>query len=199
VAQPERTGEKRLAAWVVPQDGEGGEELARTLRAFLRETLPAYLIPSSIALLDRLPLTPNGKVDRRDLARRAPEARPAAAAGPPRTEREQTLAAIWADLLGLERVGLEESFFDLGGHSLLLARLQGVLYERLGREVPLLALFEHPTVGALAAYLERAEGSAPARIELDQTAPAGSRDREQRRREALERQRSRLAGRREVS
>ncbi|HKH48910.1 MAG TPA: amino acid adenylation domain-containing protein [Thermoanaerobaculia bacterium] len=179
--------ERALAAWVVPSGTVSSEEL----RAFLRETLPAYLVPDSIGLLDRLPLTPNGKVDRRALARRAPEVRPAAAGAPPRTELERTLAAAWAELLGLERVGLDESFFDLGGHSLLLARLQGVLYERLGREVPLLALFEHPTVGALARYLETSQETS-ASVEV----AAGNRDREQRRREALERQRRRLAGRR---
>jgi len=179
--------ERALAAWVVASGAVSPDEL----RAFLRETLPAYLVPASVALLDRLPLTPNGKVDRRALARRAPEVRPDAASAPPRTELERTLAAAWAELLGLERVGLDESFFDLGGHSLLLARLQGVLHERLGREVPLLALFEHPTVGALARYLETSNGNA-----VVESATADNRDREQRRREALERQRSRLAGRR---
>ena len=151
-------------------------------------------MPASIALLDRLPLTPNGKVDRRALALRVPEPSPggagAAAAAPPRTELERTLAAIWAELLGLERVGLDDSFFDLGGHSLLLARLQATLGERLGRQVPLLALFEHPTVGTLAAWLEEAPTGGAAEP------GAGNRDREQRRREALERQRNRLAGRR---
>jgi amino acid adenylation domain-containing protein len=179
--------ERSLAAWVV------GEASPEELRSFLRETLPPYLVPASIAFLDRLPLTPNGKVDRRALAQRAPEPRPAAAGAPPRTELEGTLAAIWAELLGLERVGRDDSFFDLGGHSLLLSRLQGVLGERLGREVPLLALFEHPTVAALAAYLGNTLASKTAET------GAGSRDREQRRREALERQRSRVAGRRAAS
>jgi amino acid adenylation domain-containing protein len=180
--------ERSLAAYAVAS----GETSAEELRSFLRETLPVHLIPGSIVLLDELPLTPNRKVDRQALARRAPEARQTAAA-PPRTELERTLAAIWADLLQLERVGLDESFFDLGGHSLLLARLQGVLHERLGREVPLIALFEHPTVGALAAWLE---GNAM----TEESGTSGeSRDRERRRREALERQRGRLAGRRAES
>jgi amino acid adenylation domain-containing protein len=191
--------ERALAAWVVYSGAVSGAVSPDELRAFLRETLPVYLVPASVALLDRLPLTPNGKVDRRALARRAPEVRPAAASAPPRTELERTLAAAWAELLGLERVGLDESFFDLGGHSLLLARLQRVLHERLDREVPLLALFEHPTVGALARYLETSQdGSAVAEM-AGESATADNRDREQRRREALERQRSRLAGRRAAS
>ncbi len=179
--------ERSLAAWVIVS----GEISGDALRAFLRETLPAYLVPASVVVVDRLPLTPNGKVDRRALAQRSPEARPAAAA-PPRTELERTLAALWGEILGCERVGLDESFFDLGGHSLLLARLQAELLERLGREVPLLALFEHPTVGTLAAWLE---GSAPS----DSAAAGESRDREQRRRDSLEQQRRRMAGRRAVS
>jgi len=183
--------ERSLAAWVALT--EAGQATAEELRTFLREALPAWMVPGSIVLLDRLPLTPNGKADRRELARRAPEPRPVAAVAPPRTELERTLAAVWAELLGLERVGLDESFFDLGGHSLLLARLQGVLTGRLGREVPLLALFEHPTVGSLAAYLER-DGAPPAA-----EPPPDHRDREQRRRESLERQRGRLAGRRSTS
>jgi len=182
--------ERSLAAWAVTS----AEVSADELRDFLRETLPPYLVPASIAFLDRLPLTPNGKVDRRALAQRSPEPRPAASGTPPRTELEGAIAAIWAELLGLDRVGRDDSFFDLGGHSLLLARLQGVLRERLDREVPLLALFEHPTVAALAAYLGKTGEAAEA--------GAGSPDREhreQRRREALERQRNRMAGRRAAS
>ncbi len=190
VVVPRGAGAQRsLAAWVVP----AAEPVApEELRDHLRAALPAWMVPASLVVVDRLPLTPNGKVDRRALAERAPALRPASgvAPAPPRTELERTLAAAWAELLGLERVGLDESFFDLGGHSLLLARLQAVLTERLGREVPLLALFEHPTVAALAAYLERA--AAPA----VQEAPADTREREERRREALDRQRRRLAGRR---
>jgi Phosphopantetheine attachment site len=146
------------------------------------------MVPASIGLLDRLPLTSSGKVDRRALAQRPPEFREEPA--PPRSGLEETLAEVWAGLLGLERVGREESFFDLGGHSLLLARLQTELHHRLSREVPLLTLFEHPTVGALAAWLD---GSTPA---TDPGAGEESRDRERRRRETLERQRGRLAGRR---
>jgi amino acid adenylation domain-containing protein len=190
VVVPRGEGAERcLAAWAVAADEVSGDDL----RAFLRGTLPSYLVPASVALLDRLPLTPNGKVDRRALAQRAPEARPAAAGAPPRTELEGTLAVIWAEILGLERVGRDDTFFDLGGHSLLLARLQAMLLERLGREVPLLALFEHPTVATLAASLEKAPTDGAAEP------GAGSHDREhreQRRREALERQRNRLAGRR---
>jgi Condensation domain/Phosphopantetheine attachment site/AMP-binding enzyme C-terminal domain len=163
-------------------------EEPEVFRGYLREKLPAHMVPASIEILDRLPLNPHGKVDRRVLA-----ARPVTRAEiplAPRSELEATLASLWAEVLGLPRVGVEESFFDLGGHSLLLARLQTRLAERLAREVPLLALFEHPTVGALAAWLE-AQGTPT------KTAAVGGegRDRARRQREALVAQRQRLAQR----
>jgi amino acid adenylation domain-containing protein len=183
VARGEGAG-RALAAYVVPGETVSPDEL----RSFLRATLPGHMVPASIGLLERLPLTPNGKVDRRALAQRPPEDRVEPA--PPRSGLEQTLAGIWGGLLGLERVGRDESFFDLGGHSLLLARLQTELREKLGREVPLLALFEHPTVGALAAWLDGSMHPA------EPGSGEASRDREKRRREALERQRGRQAARR---
>src|SRR4028119_1952081 len=134
--------ERVLAGYVVPGEAVSPDEL----RPFLRAILPGHMVPASISLLDRLPLTSNGKVDRRALALRPPESRPEPA--PPRSGLEETLAEIWGGLLGLERVGRDESFFDLGGHSLLLARLQTELRERLGREVPLLTLFQQPPGGA---------------------------------------------------
>ncbi len=177
--------EGSLVAFVVTPEAPEG------LRGWLREMLPAHMVPASVEILDRLPLNPHGKVDRRALAGR-PLAR-AEASVAPRSELEATLASLWAEVLGLPRVGVEESFFDLGGHSLLLARLQTRLAERLAREVPLLVLFEHTTVGALAAWLE-AQGS-PATT----AAPAGEgRDRARRQRESLAAQRQRLARRGET-
>jgi amino acid adenylation domain-containing protein len=189
VARGEGTG-RALAAYVVPGEPVSPDEL----RSFLRARLPGHMVPASIGMLglfDRLPLTPNGKVDRRALGQRPPGNREEPA--PPRSGLEQTLAGIWAGLLGLERVGRDESFFDLGGHSLLLARLQAELREKLNREVPLLALFEHPTVGALAAWLDGSTHSPEPDAGPDMEAHRG---REKRRREALEQQRGRQAGRR---
>jgi amino acid adenylation domain-containing protein len=181
--------EKSLKAWVVPAVEGGHGMTAAELRAFLRETLPAPMVPAAVFLVECLPLTPNGKVDRQALARLAPEAGAPGRSGdaPPRNELERAVTEVWCEVLGAEEVARNESFFDLGGHSLLLARVQARLAERLGREVPLLKLFEHPTIEALAVWLE---GSDPV------TAPeAASRERAERQRQGFELQRRRLAGR----
>ncbi|HEX3525655.1 MAG TPA: amino acid adenylation domain-containing protein [Thermoanaerobaculia bacterium] len=149
-----------LVAWVSPAGAvEPGE-----LRAFLRESLPAPVVPPAVFALDRLPLTANGKVDLDALARLEPASGGVSGGvvrseeAPPRNELEQAVAAAWCEVLGLPSVSRTESFFDLGGHSLLLARVQSRLAETLRREVPLLKLFEHPTVESLAAWLDGTDG-----------------------------------------
>jgi amino acid adenylation domain-containing protein/non-ribosomal peptide synthase protein (TIGR01720 family) len=160
-------GGARLVAYVV------GEVDAEALRVHLRRTLPDYMVPGQVVGLDALPLTPNGKLDRRALP-----APPAAAEGErrlaPGTDLEARLAALWAGLLGVDEVGVEDNFFDLGGHSLLLLRLQARLAGELGRDVPLVELFQYPTVRALAARLQGggeapsvAEGEARAEVRQD--------------------------------
>ena len=129
--------------------GPGGE----VLRAFLRHSLPEHMVPSSFVFLDAMPLTPSGKADRRALSRIAPERR-AEGFVAPRTPTEETLAAIWSDLLGVERVGVEDGFFDLGGHSLLGTRLVSRVRETFGVELPLRALFEAPTLAGQARIVE---------------------------------------------
>jgi acyl carrier protein len=192
VVAPGGAAGRRLVACLVPGDGQDLAE--ESVRAHLRRLLPEPMIPSTFVSLPALPLTPGGKLDRRALERLASDAGSrqtgeAHRQTPPRTETERLLAGLWAEVLGRERVSIDESFFDLGGHSLLLARVQTKLAETLGREVPLLKLIEHPTVGALAAWLE-AEGEAPP------AAAAGeSRDRAARQRQALELQRQRTARR----
>jgi len=124
-----------------------------TLREHLRGRLPAWMVPAAVVRLDALPLTPTGKLDRRALPA------PSVATGrrlTPETELEARIAAVWRDLLGVDEVGVEDNFFDLGGHSLLLIRLQARLAAELGRQVPVVELFQYPTVRSLAARLQGA-------------------------------------------
>jgi len=142
-------------------DGQEAPAVA-ALRAFLGQTLPDYMIPNRYVLLDNLPLTPNGKVDRAALPAldgRRPEVGSEYVA--PQNRMERTIAEIWARALRVDRVGVDDNFFDLGGHSLLLVEVHQQIKERLGRDVPIVDLFAHPTVGALARQLragDREEG-----------------------------------------
>ncbi|MES1244270.1 MAG: amino acid adenylation domain-containing protein [Acidobacteriota bacterium] len=142
----------RLVAWVVP-DRPGLDP-----RPFLQERLPSYMVPSAIVELESLPLTAHGKLDRRALP--DPERGGTARFEAPRTETERRLAEIWAELLKLARVGVQDDFFELGGDSLLSMRLVAAVKQRLGRSLPLAALFETRTVERLALRLEEA-GSRP--------------------------------------
>ncbi|HEX6900060.1 MAG TPA: condensation domain-containing protein, partial [Thermoanaerobaculia bacterium] len=145
-------GDRRLAAYVV---GDASE-----LRGYLKEKLPEYMVPSTFVTLDALPLTPNGKIDRRALARIEPD-RAAEAEGfvAPRTPTEERLAAIWGEILGLEKVGVQDDFFDLGGHSLLATQLVSRVRESFGVELPLRRLFEVSTVESLAVELAGTEAA----------------------------------------
>ena len=122
-----------------------------TLRTYLSDRLPTYMVPTQFVPLDALPLTPNGKVDRQALPQ--PGALPSTAIALPRTETERAIAAIWQSVLNLEQVGLHDNFFDLGGHSLLMVRVHGQIQQQLATELPLVELFRYPTVNTLAAYL----------------------------------------------
>ncbi|HEX8293412.1 MAG TPA: phosphopantetheine-binding protein, partial [Pyrinomonadaceae bacterium] len=126
------------------------------VRAFLKASLPDYMIPSAFVHLDALPLTPNGKVDRRALP--APErTRPdlAGAFVAPRTGIEEMVAAAWSQVLGLEKIGVHDNFFALGGHSLLATRVVTRLRETFQMELPVRSLFESPTVAEMASLIVR--------------------------------------------
>ncbi|WP_461511471.1 amino acid adenylation domain-containing protein, partial [Rhizobium leguminosarum] len=155
VAHADAAGDKRLVAYVVAKTTDGSAEadgagLAASLRAHLGGLLPDYMVPSAFVRLEALPLTVNGKLDRKALpvpdddayARRAYEA--------PQGEIETLLAGIWAELLGVERVGRHDNFFELGGHSLLAVRVLVRLTEALAVELPLAILFAKPTLADLA-------------------------------------------------
>jgi amino acid adenylation domain-containing protein len=145
LCREDRPGDKRLVAYVV------GETSA--LRAHLKAMLPEYMVPTAFVAMEALPISPNGKVDRRalpapDLSDLAPARQIA-----PRTPEEEQLARIWSEVLGLERVGIEDDFFALGGHSLLATQLLARVGKTFGVEVPLRRLFEAPTVATFAEAL----------------------------------------------
>jgi amino acid adenylation domain-containing protein len=152
-------GERALAAYVVPQAGAALDSAA--LRAGLAERLPPYMVPATFTRLDALPLTPGGKLDRRALP--APAAAPADEAGyvAPATDDERAIAAAWAEVLGVERVGATDGFFAMGGHSLRAVRIITRIDELLGVRLPVSALFESPTVRGLAERVARARESDP--------------------------------------
>ncbi|HKV07487.1 MAG TPA: amino acid adenylation domain-containing protein, partial [Thermoanaerobaculia bacterium] len=151
IVREDRPGEKRLVAYVVP--ALEGAPAAADLRAWVAARLPEYMVPGAFVALANLPLTANGKVDRKALP--APEDNAAAEEWiAPRTPVEEMVAGIFADLLQIPRAGAEESFFDLGGHSLLGTQLVSRLHESFGVELPLRVIFERPTVRALSESVE---------------------------------------------
>jgi fengycin family lipopeptide synthetase B len=155
---PSAPGESRLVAWVVPRPeavAEGEEaDLRVDLRGFLKKVVPEYMVPSAFVLLEALPMTPNGKLDRRALPQPDVHRVPEAVWVAPRTPAERALAEIWAEVLGVERVGALDDFFGLGGHSLSAARVISRVPAALGVELPLVAVFEHSTLEAMAAFAE---------------------------------------------
>ena len=147
VTAPEFTaGDRRLVAYVVPE-AERSMTVA-DVRAVLSEELPEHMLPDFVVELDHLPLTPNGKLDRRALP--LPEMTAANEGGVPENLLQERLAGLFARLLGVARVGRDDHFFELGGHSLLAVQLVGLIKDELGVEISLAAVFETPTVAALA-------------------------------------------------
>ncbi len=146
-----------------PLRGKLARRLGPELRRALQAELPDYMVPACFMLLDALPLTPHGKVDRAALPAPEPRSAGAESGGPPRTPAEEALAALWRELLGIERFGRDDDFFALGGHSLLATQLVSRLRDAFHVEVPLRAVFETPTVAALAAWIGREPEAAPPR------------------------------------
>ncbi|HSP78046.1 MAG TPA: alpha/beta fold hydrolase, partial [Myxococcaceae bacterium] len=156
LAREDVPGDKRLVAYVVPHEGQTLD--AAHLRAALQQRLPEYMVPSAFVPLPSLPLNRSGKVDRAALP--APETAhtgPTEASVPPRDALERELVRIWEEVLGVRPVGVRHDFFALGGHSLLAARLVNRVHKALGRPLPLVTLFQNPTVEQLAAALRQPE------------------------------------------
>lgn len=149
LAREDEPGNKQLVAYVV---APGNGLPAAELQTFLGKTLPEYMVPAHFVFLDELPLTPNGKVNRKALP--APEKGNTGAGGPPRTETEKSVAAIWAELLNVEGVGIEDDFFDLGGQSMTAVGLVARLRAAFDLNIELAMLFERPTISGLAEAID---------------------------------------------
>jgi aspartate racemase len=152
IAKERATADKQLIAFIVC-DPNKAPEICK-LRAYLEEKLPDYMIPAFIFSLDALPLNPNGKVDRQSLAAMIPHQQDRSANFvEPITDTEQKIAAILQDVLGLEKVSAEDNFFDLGANSLQLARAHNRMQNLVDADLKIIALFQNPTVKALARFL----------------------------------------------
>ena len=147
-------GEKRLVAYVARKKPSALQDAE--LRTYLKQKLPEYMVPSALVIMDALPLTPNGKVDHCALP--APETVPEDSGRPfiePESDLEQTIASIWQRALHVERISRYDNFFDLGGHSLLLAKLHEEMQQATGKQLAIVDMFRFPTVNSMAAYLSR--------------------------------------------
>jgi acyl carrier protein len=161
-------GGKFLVAYVVPRPGTPLS--TRQLRQDMAQRLPDFMVPAAFVLLDALPVTPNGKLDRAALPEPDWNAGHAESFAAPRTPTEEALTSIWSELLGIAPIGIHDDFFALGGHSLLAARLIARVREAFGIALPVRALFEAPTIAAVA------ERIAQARQEREEGDGAGSDD-----------------------
>ncbi|MFF1423215.1 amino acid adenylation domain-containing protein, partial [Streptomyces sp. NPDC058280] len=150
IVREDRPGDQRIAAYLVAAEGCAAD--ATDLRRRLQKMLPDYMLPSAFVVMDRLPLTANGKLDRKALP--VPDHAPDAGGGRgPRTPHEETLCALFAEVLGLEKVGIDDDFFDLGGHSILVTRLVSRVRSRFSVELPIRAMFDTPTVAGIASHI----------------------------------------------
>jgi thioesterase domain-containing protein len=143
-------GGKFLAAYLISKNGELADD--SELREFLLSKLPEYMVPSVFIKIEQFPLTPNGKVDRKALPK--PKFKSSMAVfSPPKSPAEKALARIWCDVLQIKQVGVRESFFEIGGHSLLAMRLASRIKRDLNVDLPVRAIFQHPTIESLASQI----------------------------------------------
>lgn len=155
VVREDRAGDKRLIAYVVqaPEDAAADVDVdPADVQAFVGASLPEYMVPAAVVVLNALPLTSNGKLDRHALP--APAARVSGSVRGPRTAREEILCGLFAQILDVPQVGIDDGFFELGGHSLAAARLMARVRSTFGVELPLRVMFESPTVEGIARRIE---------------------------------------------
>jgi amino acid adenylation domain-containing protein len=151
IVREDQPGNKRLVAYIVPK-----EDTALTpdeLRPFLKAKLPDYMVPSAFVILEAFPLTPNGKIDRHALP--APEqvfSPTEETSIMPQTDMERSIATVWQEVLHVDKVGIYDNFFDLGGHSLLIIQVQAKLQKAFAKQISVVELFEHPTIHVLAQH-----------------------------------------------
>ena len=164
IVREDRPGDERLVAYVVAEEGTTID--ATALKASAAERLPGYMVPSAVVAIDSFPLTPNGKVDRLALGK-IEHVQQDSAVGfvAPRDGREEALAAIWSEVLGVERIGAHDDFFALGGNSLLTTQAMARIRAAFEVDLPLRTLFEAPTLGELAAHLGTASPTKTATIQ----------------------------------
>lgn len=160
LAREDAPGDKRLVAYVTATDEQ--ELSVSELRRFLKGKLPEYMLPSVFVMLDTLPRMPNGKLNRRALPapeERRPDLETSYVA--PRDEAERAIAAIWQEALQVDKVGVHDNFFDLGGHSFLVVQIKGKLEDLFQRDISVVELFQHTTVSALAQHLSQTQTTSP--------------------------------------
>jgi amino acid adenylation domain-containing protein len=173
VAREDIPGDKRLVAYVVPNQGQ--TPTTADLRSFLNQSLPDYMVPAAFVILDALPLTPNGKINHLDLPAPQPSGQDEDSQDQaPKGGIEQRLARIWASLLNIEQVGRRDNFFELGGHSLLAIQLFIEIEKGFGRKLPLTTLFQAPTIEQLAQLISE-DGAMTSIGSLVAIQPKGSR------------------------
>jgi acyl-coenzyme A synthetase/AMP-(fatty) acid ligase/aryl carrier-like protein len=183
VVREDTPGDQQLVAYLSPASGADLDPAA--VKDHLRATLPEVMVPSHVTMLDDLPHTPNGKIDRNALPSLSEVLGRRSAAAPPveaSTQLEHEVLDVWREVLGTERIGVDDNFFDLGGHSLLMVRLHRRLKEQLGRPITLTDLYRHPTVRSFA--------ESPS-VDTAAATAQSSRDRAPRRRDSLQRRRAR--------
>jgi len=187
---PETADRERLLAYVVAKSNL--RPSAAELRQFLQEQLPEYMVPADFIVLDEWPRTANGKIDLQALS--TPPKAPAeskAVYQPPQNELEQLIAGLWQEVLFVEAIDRDDNFFDLGGHSLLLMKVNLKLKHHCGKEISLVEMFKYPTIATLADFLSgQQNGDSPDSLQKIQERAANRRETSQQQRARRQKYRS---------